>query len=338
MDAKVIYISPCTHKLREEGLSELINITKNPNYKLTKNPDEADIILIAEPQSVYHQQRHILDKYLYKCFAIDFSDRPYFIVPGLYASSVASFWQKYFYKGCPYLFDLYGIKGGITNSFVDNIGNRINFKKDYLFSFIGGSTSWVRKRLFRINFQGRADILVFNTTSDYNNWNVNQTNRQQMQKKYVDVIQRSKFVLCPRGVGKGSIRLFEVMKLGVAPIIISDNWLLPEGPDWNSFALFVKESDISNLLELVESHAHEYQVRGHLARKAWDEYFSNAVIFEYCISKIEDLRQERLILLDWLVLQFFPITFIFRTIGSTSRKWTKHIILSILTFSRSIKK
>jgi hypothetical protein len=330
----LIYIAECKHKLREEGLLRLIELSGNSNYVITKDPANADIILVAEPYSTYCNQPHLLRKYFNKCFALDFSDRPYLIIPGLYASLTKSFWQKYYYRSCPYLFDLYGVKGGYTNSFVDNIDNSINLEKKYLFSFVGGSTSWVRKRLFRENFQNRDDILIYNTTSDYDNWNSRKTNRdrEEMQKNFVDVIRRSKFVLCPMGVGKGSIRLFEVMKLGVAPVIISDHWLLPQGPDWNSFALFVKASEIGKLPKLIEPYADEFQVRGYLARKAWDDYFAPPLIFGYCINTIEDLRRKRISFLNKLILESFPIFLFLRTIKETVRNYLKQIILFVISF------
>ena len=52
-------------------------------------------------------------------------------------------------------------------------------------------------------------------------------------------------MLCPRGQGTSSIRLFEAMRMGIAPVIISDKWIGPKGPEWESFAVFVKEKDIS---------------------------------------------------------------------------------------------
>jgi hypothetical protein len=51
------------------------------------------------------------------------------------------------------------------------------------------------------------------------------------------------------------------MSLGVAPVIISDKWRPIEGIDW-SFAIFVRESRISQLDQIVRGHQGEWQERG----------------------------------------------------------------------------
>jgi hypothetical protein len=137
----------------------------------------------------------------------------------------------------------------------------------------------------------------------------------------------SKFVLCPRGDGCGSIRLFEAMELGIAPVILSDRWLPPKGPEWHKFALFVKESDLLNLPHIIESHASEYEERGRLARKAWEEYFSDSVVFNRCMEAIEDLKKDRIALLDRLIFYFFPLVL---TINELKRNLKKLIKFSVL--------
>ena len=37
------------------------------------------------------------------------------------------------------------------------------------------------------------------------------------------------------------MRLFEAMRLGVAPIIASDDWVYPRGPDWSACSVVIKE-------------------------------------------------------------------------------------------------
>ena len=59
-----------------------------------------------------------------------------------------------------------------------------------------------------------------------------------------DFIRRTRFVLCPRGQGVSSIRLFEVMKSGRVPVIISDAFVPPalQGrTGWTDAAIFVRE-------------------------------------------------------------------------------------------------
>ncbi len=38
----------------------------------------------------------------------------------------------------------------------------------------------------------------------------------------------------PRGIGASSVRIFEAMRAGRAPVIISDDWIVPPVGDWGS--------------------------------------------------------------------------------------------------------
>jgi len=145
-------------------------------------------------------------------------------------------------------------------------------EKRFLFTFQGASTSLLRKRLFNINFN-RPDVLIENT-STYYHWDDSQGGRQERQLAYAETVAASHFVLCPRGAGAGTIRFFEVMAAGVAPVLLSDDYELPPGPDWDQFLLRVPERDIARLPMLLEPHIASAPERGRLAREAFVEHFS----------------------------------------------------------------
>ena len=87
-----------------------------------------------------------------------------------------------------------------------------------------------------------------------------------------------------RGAGSGSIRLFEVMQAGVAPVLISDKYLLPAHVPWDNFLIRIAERDIARLAELLESHLSSAEDRGRLARQAWLDYFSPEKEFDIIIA------------------------------------------------------
>ena len=104
---------------------------------------------------------------------------------------------------------------------------------------------------------------------------------------YGDIISRSKFVLCPRGYACSTWRLFETLKAGRAPVIISDQWIPPQGPDWERFSVRIKESEVALIPKVLERYESEAELMGHQARTAWDEWFSKETVFhriiEWCL-------------------------------------------------------
>jgi Exostosin family len=316
-----IYISACDPMTmyRIDQLHEWLKLSHPRIHSFVEDPEAADIILVPDIIFTYQCDRKFLYKFLDKCYALDCKDRPHLIIPGLYASGLKLF-HNHRIHGSSYLFNRHR-----RNVFLN--GSSFSHEKNYLFSFIGGSTSWIRKQLLNLNFN-RGDILIQCSTGTYNHWSDEQKSREEIQKKYVDIIRKSKFALCPRGIGASSIRLLEVMELGVCPIIISDNWLPPQGIDWNRFALFVKESEIHNLPAIAESYASESEERGRLARVAWEENFSDLNCFNRCIESIDDLRKSRVKILDRVILLLYPLIFFGYQCKEFVRKWLRLSILS----------
>jgi Exostosin family len=48
--------------------------------------------------------------------------------------------------------------------------------------------------------------------------------KENFLNRYITVLQQSAFILCPIGKGPSSMRIFEAMRAGRAPVIISDAW------------------------------------------------------------------------------------------------------------------
>jgi hypothetical protein len=110
---------------------------------------------------------------------------------------------------------------------------------------------------------------------------------------YGDILARSKFVLCPRGYACSSWRLFESMKAGRVPVIISDQWVPPAGPTWESFSIRVRQNHVLQIPEILERHEPNAAIMGRLARKAWEEWFSQEVTFHRIVEWCLHLKQCR---------------------------------------------
>ena len=70
------------------------------------------------------------------------------------------------------------------------------------------------------------------------NLDANKKNKQH----YIDILSRSVFSICPRGSNAGSNRFWESIKAGSIPILIADDWVLPEY-DWENTIIRIKEKD-----------------------------------------------------------------------------------------------
>ena len=103
------------------------------------------------------------------------------------------------------------------------------------------------------------------------------------------IVRNSKFVLCPRGGGLASFRLFETMAAGRVPVIISDGWVPPVGPAWDQAALRVRESQVDQVASIVESREDEFETMSRTARTAWEQWFAPDVLFHRMIESCTDI-------------------------------------------------
>jgi hypothetical protein len=114
---------------------------------------------------------------------------------------------------------------------------------------------------------------------------VNYSHNDKM--RYGNIIARSKFVLCPRGHACSSWRLFETMKAGRVPVIISDQWVPPVGPAWERFSIRVRQKHVAQIPAIIERYEPQAEMMGRLARTAWEEWFSAETCFhrtvEWCL-------------------------------------------------------
>jgi hypothetical protein len=270
-----IHLSP----VKETELSTLLPArAQQSTHTLTGDPTAADLILLIG--SFGAEPHYLLDHPLYrsypdKCAVYTEDDNYLPLAPGVYCSAQL---DEHSRAGRTFTYSYVSASGRYSNQYVTPAGT----EKKFLFTFMGGSTSMLRKRLFNLSFN-RPDIIIENT-STYYHWDLNQPNREERQQRYAETLAASHFVLCPRGAGTGSIRLFEVMQAGIAPVLISDDYLLPPHAPWDTFLLRIAEKDIARLPELIEPHLATSAERGRLAREAWLNYFAPEKEFDAIIA------------------------------------------------------
>jgi hypothetical protein len=78
--------------------------------------------------------------------------------------------------------------------------------------------------------------------------------------------------------------------LGRPPVVVSDQWVAPTGPDWDSFSIRVAESDVASIPAILRERASEAIGMGRAARNAWSAWFSPEASFhrtvEWCLELV----------------------------------------------------
>lgn len=254
--------------------------------EIVYSPDKADLIIICPrlrnpvfPIEIFRDG--IAWEYRKKTIVLSTDDSPFRTHKGFYTSLHASLNRSDLFKGGFY--PLVSCREP-KNSF----SLTVNFP--YLFSFLGSfKTHPVRKEIGLLNEDvnfvkftksGLCQYLVKDTENLQKELSVSSNDQTLFKKNYLDSMRDSKFILCPRGRSPSSVRLFESMKAGRVPVVISDEWVPPPEIPWNDFVIIVKEKDIRNIPEILISEEGDFAERATVARKVWDQYFSIDVLPE----------------------------------------------------------
>lgn len=243
-------------------------------HSVAPDPEAADLILFAETSGAAGRYfGRVLGHPLYKAnrsrsYLFCSTDRPLAVLPGVYASIERRWYRDAWTRSCGYL----GVKEG--GALTPDPRRRPSL----LFSFVGsGSAHPLRHRILAL-----ADPSAALIDSD---------RRPLDPAAYADTIHDSAFVLCPRGGGTATFRLFEAMMLGRAPVILSDQWVPPIGPDWDSFSLRVRERDVDSLPEMLAARASEAAAMGTAARAAWLDWFAPEAAFHRIVESCVELAK-----------------------------------------------
>ena len=141
-------------------------------------------------------------------------------------------------------------------------------ERDLKYSFIGYTGSHPKTREPINDLKSKYNILVDTTDSFFENskilniiyhYNIIEKNKIQSEyqnqeylktlsiqkEKYNNILSRSEFSICPRGSNAGSCRFWESIKAGSIPILIGDDWKLPEY-DWENTIIQISEKDWVN--------------------------------------------------------------------------------------------
>lgn len=256
-------------------------------HTLTDDPAAADVILFVENCSPLRHYMHVRQHPYYrefasKCFLYSRYDFPIPLLPGIYPSIEHRWHNRQWTRSGGYLV-------AFTNDFLEYDEGRT--PRRFLFSFIGAAFNHPLRRTL-LQLPDEAAYLR-DTTPEWPYGDLPTEEQEALRARYREVALQSRFVVCPRGKGPSSIRLFETLRMGRAPVIISDAWVPPEGPDWPSFSLRIPEADLDRLPDLLADHASDAIAMGRRARTAWKDWFSVASTFHRSVESCLDMQASR---------------------------------------------
>ncbi len=121
--------------------------------------------------------------------------------------------------------------------------------KDLWWSFAGFNTHATREVIF--DLPPRDDVV--NIRRETWHFNVSEQEQEANRQEYRELLSRSRFSLCPRGVGPSTVRFWESLEAGAIPVLIADDMRLPCGFDWDRCVVRIPECETARLNEIVGS-------------------------------------------------------------------------------------
>ena len=159
---------------------------------------------------------------------------------------------------------------------VSKVPSHLKVKKDIYASFIGSYTHPMRLQMahycqhlgfaLTLNPQWAEEV----KSSDF--------------KLFEEVSSRSKYMLCPRGYGPTSYRLYEAFQYGAVPVYISDNFWLPweDEVDWEKLIIKITPSQIPDIKNILNSYDDKREAMIDYGMQVYNDFFS----FKSVVSKI----------------------------------------------------
>jgi hypothetical protein len=266
-----VSIDSATHDERDFYNQSLT--TSNQDVVVCDKPADADWILLTDfsvPEQFGLVRKHpTVIEFPRKSIIVTECDQPVEILPGRYSSglhscSISPFVDGWYY---PYLNERFPNQQILLSQDTSPV------EKNHLAAFLGYPSHIIRHRLATM-FAHYPDMDII-VTKGYHHFEENDDlDSEAAQKLYVDALQKSHFSICPRGRGPSTMRLFDSMRFGVPPVIISDEWTQPSLVDWESCSLRIKEKHLGELHKILLQHKDSSREMGQNAKKIFQQHFA----------------------------------------------------------------
>ncbi|MEJ5961361.1 exostosin domain-containing protein [Pedobacter immunditicola] len=269
--------------LRESAVHDPFKV-----HCLADHPEDADLIIFAEhhPYDPYFfkvLRDPVYQKFKHKCYLYHDNDHSLTFLPTVSPSIQLRDYNPLIHRSYAYIFQ-------IDHNHAVAAARGEDHQKKYLFSFIGASrTNPIRKAILSLDHPES----YLEDTSDRNSWELRESDKKAYFSSYAQVSLASHFILCPAGISPNSYRLYESMEMGIAPVIISDEWIPSQGPQWESFAIRVSAAEINQIPAILQAKEKDAAAMGKLARQAWLDWFAKDKQFHLLTEACAQLHQHR---------------------------------------------
>jgi hypothetical protein len=271
------------HRVQSHQIAALAEADTVGVHKQEHDPGAADAILFVDIH-INHEDHYLREfwrndlvrSYPGKVFVLDHRDRPFFTVPGIYVSARSTSGFNTFMRGGPY--------PRLPNTF-----SPATAAPDLLFSFQGARTHPVRDAI--LNLRHPRAIVEDTARVSFFPWEPTATPeaRRAGRARYAEMVQRSKFILCPRGHGTSSFRLYETLSAGRVPVVVGDQWLVPPRVDWDSGIIRVRERSVHLIPEILEQAEAGWEEKAVAARALWDQHFDTGRLWHEWAESLAEL-------------------------------------------------
>lgn len=196
---------------------------------------------------------------------------------------------------------------------------KINYDKTLLYNFIGNikysleRPTFIRSNIVKMNHPENTIVKGYNKWHfddkvygeqlkliKNKNHDISNKEKEEREKYYRDIMNKSLFSICPLGIGPNSIRLWESFTYGSIPVSISNNLWLPFYIDieWDKLLVDIKEEDfldLQNINNIDKQEINNYQTNGL-------KFCNNFLIdknFGNIVEKAFDFKKKFTLLIPW---------------------------------------
>lgn len=253
-------------------------------HPVEADPERADALLFVDLQQYPGdpfpralRQHELVRAYPEKVFVYDERDLAFFTFPGVYVAPAPRLARRRAVLGGPY-------------PWLPNAPAVAAAEPDLLFSFRGSRTHPVRAELLALEHD-RGLVEDASGVDFFPLGGAAPDERlQHARVAYRELIVRSKFVLCPRGHGPSSFRVYEALAAERVPVIVSDDWLPPPRVDWDRCAVRVAERDVHAIPRLLEQREADWPELVAGGRDATAEQLGRSRLWHHYATSLAALR------------------------------------------------